>query len=84
MAVFLFGLFLQGNPGGTLPRLLSSSPSPVGLLASAILRQPQLSAYCDPLRHSDNNALRNTFEWTNLSHSLTTAPPMARTNSVMH
>ena len=81
MAVFLLGLFVLGNHSGALPQL-ERAPSR-GLLATAALTRPELSAYYASARHSDNNALRNTFEWTNESASLTSAPPMAQTNSVI-
>ena len=81
MAVFVLGLVVFGNHSGALPQF-ERGPSP-GLVATAALTQPELSAYYTSVRHSDNNALRNIFEWTNGSRSLTTAPPMAQTNSVM-
>ena len=81
MAVFVLGLFVFGNHAGAL-RQFDATPSSA-LLATAALNRPELAAYCASLRHSDNNALRNTFEWTNDSSSLTSAPPMAQTNSVI-
>ena len=80
MAVFVFGLFLFGN-NGTLHSY--DSENYPGVLAPAALTQPDFSTYYASVRHSGNNALRSTFEWTNDSHSLKTAPPMAQTNSVI-
>jgi hypothetical protein len=81
MAVFLLGLFLYGNQAGLLHQFHpASSPS---LLATAALSRPELSTYYADARHSENNALRNTFEWTNGNRSLSTAGPMAQTNSVI-
>jgi hypothetical protein len=78
MAVFLLGMFLYGGHAGLHPSAGAS------LLATASLRQPELSTYYASVRHSENNTLRNSLEWTNGSGSLSTAPPMAPTNSVMH
>ena len=78
MALFLFGVFLSGGHAGLHP-----APVP-SLLATASLKQPEFSTYYASVRHSENNALRNTFEWTNGNGSLSTAPPMAQTNRVMH
>ena len=80
MAVFVFGLFLFGNHGALHHFDADHSPS---LLATAALTKPGYSTYYASVRHSENNTLRGTFEWTNGSHSLTTTPPMAQTNSVM-
>src|SRR6266542_7019618 len=63
MAVFVLGLGVFGNHTGALPHL-EAAPSP-GLLATAALTQPDWSAYYASVRHSENNALRNTLEWTN-------------------
>ncbi len=80
MAVFVFGLFISGS-NGSLHHLDSDDfPS---ALTKAALKQPGYSTYYAAVRHSENNTLRSTFEWTNDSHSLRTAPPMAQTNSVM-
>lgn len=81
MAVFVLGLFLFGNHSGL--HQLNGNTMP-GTLASAALAQPDMASYYVAVRHSENNTWRNTFEWTNDSHSLTTAPPMAaRTNSII-
>ena len=80
MAVFVFGLFISGSNGAFHPLDGDNYPS---ALAHAALTQPDYSTYYASVRHSDNNALRSTFEWTNDSHSLRTTPPMAQTNSVM-
>jgi hypothetical protein len=77
MAVFVFGLFLFGNNGAL------HDSDPYAAVAAAALTQPDYSTYYASVRHSGNNALRSTFEWTNESHSLKTAPPMAQTNSVI-
>ena len=83
MAVFMLGMFLYGNQAGLLHHFQSASAS---LLATASLTQPEFSTYYASVQHSENNTLRNTFEWTNANgnSSLSTAPPMAKTNSVMH
>ena len=81
MAVFVFGAILFGNQPGAFSRFdAEASPS---VFAEAAMTRPDYSAYYASVRHSDNNTLRSTFEWTNDSHSLRTAPPMARTNTVM-
>ena len=80
MAVFLFGLFISGSNGSFHHLDSDGFPS---ALTKAALKQPGYSTYYASVRHSENNTLRSTFEWTNDSHSLRTAPPMAQTNSVM-
>jgi hypothetical protein len=80
MAVFVFGLFIYGSNGALHHYDSDNYPS---ALAAAALTQPDYSTYYASVRHSGNNALRSTFEWTNESHSLKTAPPMAQTNSVI-
>jgi hypothetical protein len=79
MAVFVFGLFLFGHNGVWHHY---DSDHYLGGLAAAALTRPDYSTYYASVRHSGNNALRNTFEWTNESRSLKTAPPVAPTNSV--
>jgi len=84
MAVFFLGVFLYGNEAGLLHQFHASpAPSLTSTAAAAVLSQPEYATYYASVRHSENNALRNTFEWTNGSSSLTTAPPMAPTNSVI-
>ncbi len=80
MAVFVFGLFITGSNGAFHPLDGDNFPS---ALAHASMTQPDYSTYYASARHSDNNALRSTFEWTNQSRSLRTTPPMPQTNSVM-
>ncbi len=80
MAVFVFGLFITGSNGAFHPLDGDNFPS---ALAHASMTQPDYSTYYASVRHSDNNALRSTFEWTNQSRSLRTTPPMPQTNSVM-
>ena len=80
LAVFLLGLFIHGNQAGGMQQFHPSARS--SLLARAALQQPEFSAYYADSQHGGNNALRNTFEWTNGNNSLSTAPPMAPTNSV--
>lgn len=80
MAVFVFGLFISGSNGSFHPLDTDNFPT---ALTQAALKQPTYSTYYASVRHSENNTLRSTFEWTNDSHSLRTAPPMAQTNSVM-
>jgi hypothetical protein len=81
MAVFVFGAVLFGNHPGAFSHFdPQTRPSD---LAHAALTQPDFSTYYADVRHSENNALRSSFEWTNDSRSLRTAPPMAHTNSVL-
>lgn len=79
MAVFVLGVFVFGQNRGGLP--FHPEPSP-HLMATAAAAEPDMSYYV-AVHHSENNTLRGTFEWTNGSHSLRTAPPMAQTNSVI-
>jgi hypothetical protein len=81
MAVFVFGVFVFGNHPGAFERF-NTTASPGVLATVAALAQPDYAAYYADVRHGGNNTLRSTFEWTNGSRSLTTAPPVARTNSV--
>ena len=81
MAVFMLGLFLSVH-GGLLHHLHAATST--SLFATASLTQPEYSTYYASVQHSENNTLRNTFEWTNGNSSLSTAPPMAPTNSVRH
>lgn len=82
MALFVLGVFVLGNHHGGLEQF---NGDPVrSVLAAAALKQPDMSTYYVSVRHSGNNALRSSFEWTNDSRSLTTAPPMAQTNSILH
>lgn len=89
MAVFVLGLFISGTSGtmhqmdGDLFGVIISHSLPKQGDYTA-LSQGDISTYYASVRHSENNTLRGTFEWTNGSHSLRTAPPMAQTNSVMH
>jgi hypothetical protein len=80
MAMFVLGLFIAGSNGAWHH---FESDSQTAALAEAALKKPDYSTYYASVRHSGNNALRSTFEWTNDSPSLKTAPPMAQTNSVM-
>ena len=82
LAVFLLCLTLW-NPAqpGLEPFI---SPPPMSMMATASLNDPSLAAYCDASRHSGYNRWNGaTFEWTNGSHSLTTAVPVFNTNSLM-
>ena len=79
--MFMLGLFLSAH-GGLLHHLHGASST--SLLATASLTRPEYSTYYASAQHSENNTLRNTFEWTNGNSSLSTAPPMALTNSVRH
>ena len=82
MAVFVLGVFVVGpHPAGLEHFNDETSP---GFLATVPLAHAELAPYYASVRHSDNNALRSTFEWTNGGGSLRTAPPMAQTNSVIH
>lgn len=81
MAVFVLGLFISGTNGA----LHQMDGDPLGTaLVQAALNHEDYSSYYASARHSENNTLRSTFEWTNGSRSLRTTPPMAQTNSVMH
>ena len=81
MAVFVLGLFISGT-NGTMHQM---DGDPLGTaLVQAALNHKDYSTYYASGRHSENNTLRSTFEWTNGSRSLRTTPPMAQTNSVMH
>ena len=58
--------------------------APTGLVAAAVLDSPNLVAYFAPKRHSSLNAWPGaTFEWTNDSPSLTTAPSFLQTNGLI-
>lgn len=89
MAVFVLGLFISGNNGtmhqmdGDLFGVIVPQSLPKQGDYTA-LSQGDISTYYASVRHSENNTLRSTFEWTNGSRSLRTTPPMAQTNSVMH
>jgi hypothetical protein len=82
MAVFVLGIFVAGQHPAGLERF-NGETSP-GFLATVAIDHTELAPYYASVRHSDNNALRSTFEWTNGGGSLRTAPPMAQTNSVIH
>ena len=72
MAVFVLGLFVAGrNPGG----LGATS----GVLAEFSMgeRDGRASFYLN------NSVQVTTFDWTNRGRSLTTAPPVAPTNSLV-
>ena len=74
MALFISALLLLNNLSHSLaPGEVSSSAR---LAAAASLNDPDLAAYYAAALHSGQNTWRNTFEWTNASHSLTTAAPM--------
>lgn len=89
MAVFVLALFITGTNGamhhmdGELFGVIIPQSLPKQGEYTA-LAQGDISTYYAAVRHSENNTLRSTFEWTNGSRSLRTAPPMAQTNSVMH
>jgi hypothetical protein len=77
-AVLLLSLAFvsQQHPLGTLATNSS-------LVATAMLSGPNPQMHL-AAHHSDNNSFTvATFEWTNGSHSLTTAPPSAGTNSLL-
>ena len=70
MAMFVLGLFIAGrNPGG----LGAAS----GVLAEFSMGEPQRSSF-----YVKNSVQVTTFDWTNRGHSLTTAAPVAPTNSL--
>ena len=79
MAVFVLGMFVFGQSRGGLHQFDGSSH----LTAAAAWELPGMAPYYASVRHSENNTLRSTFEWTNDSRSLTTSPPMTPTNSVI-
>lgn len=73
MAVFLFGMFVVGRqPGGLGP-------------AGSVLAQFGMSdSETERASHYANNSVQvMTFDWTNGSHSLTTAPPVSWTNRLI-
>ena len=88
MAVFVLGLFVVGqHPAGLEHFNAETSPNFLATVAwsrAELAPSVELAPYYASVRHSDNNALRSTFEWTNGGGSLRTAPPMAQTNSVIH
>lgn len=74
MALFISAMLLLNNLSHSLtPGEASASAR---LAAAASLSDPELAAYYAAALHSGQNTWRNTFEWTNASHSLTTAAPM--------
>jgi hypothetical protein len=74
MAVFLFGMFVVGRqPGG-----LGTGG---GVLAQFVMSEPAEQARAS---HCANNSVQvMTFDSTNGSHSLTTAPPVSWTNRLI-
>jgi hypothetical protein len=71
MAVFLFGMFVMGRQPGGLG-------SPGNVLAQFMMSES------DRVSHSANNSVQvMTFDSTNGSHSLTTAPPVSWTNQLI-
>ena len=88
MAVFVLGVFVVGqHPAGLQQFNGETSPNFLATVAwsrTELAPSVELAPYYASVRHSDNNALRSTFEWTNGGGSLRTAPPMAQTNSVIH
>lgn len=79
MAVFLLGLFVVGRPGGALDPYSAG-----GIFAHITLADSDLAPFHRSAHHSDNNSVQVTsFDWTNGSHSVTTAPPVARTNRLI-
>jgi len=73
MAVFLFGMFVVGrHPGGLGPTS--------GVLAQFGMMEPERARES----HYANNSVQiTTIDWTNGSHSLTTAPPVSGTNRLI-
>ena len=74
MALFVSALLLMNHLPQGLTQDGTSTPS--SLMAAASLSHPDLAAYYAAPTHSGQNTWRRTFEWTNASHSLTTAAPM--------
>ena len=71
MAVFLFGMFVVGR-------------QPDGLGSSGNVLAQFLMSEQDRVSHSVNNSIQvMTFDSTNGSHSLTTAPPVSGTNRMI-
>ena len=70
MSMFVLGLFIAGrNPGG----LGATS----GVLAELSMGEPERTSF-----YMKNSVQVTTFDWTNRGHSLTTAAPVAPTNSL--
>ena len=70
MAMFVLGLFIAGrSPGG----LGANS----GVLAEFSMAEPERASF-----YLNNSVQVTTFDWTNRGHSLTTAVPVAPTNSL--
>jgi hypothetical protein len=77
MAVFLLCAFVIGRPGSGL-----GPYAPAGIFAHITLAEPDGASFL--AHHSDNNSVQVTsFDWTNGSHSVTTAPPVSRTKSLI-
>jgi len=82
MAMFVLSMtfFTRGSTGFT-PFIVSP---PVSLVATVALSQPHLATYYASASHSEHNAWPiTTFEWTNGSRSLSTAPPVFSTNGLL-
>jgi hypothetical protein len=59
-------------------------PMPASLMATVAVSSPNLATYVMVASHSPHNACpRATFDWTNGSHSLTTAAPAWNTNGLI-
>jgi hypothetical protein len=82
MALFVVGMtFLTKSSTGFTPFIASP---PVSLVATVALNEPHLATYYAAAAHSEHNAWPvTTFEWTNGSHSLSTAPPVFKTNGLL-
>jgi hypothetical protein len=71
MAVFLFGMFVVGRqPGGLVPA--------GSVLAQFGTTEEERASHC-----ANNSVQVATIDWTIGSLSLTTAPPVSRTNRLI-
>ena len=74
-------IVLSSTPRSLTQFIVSPSTS---LVATVALNQPNLASYYAGAIHSEHNAWPiTTFDWTNGSHSLTTPPPLFKTNSLI-
>ena len=82
MALFIVSMtFFSRHSTGFTPFIASPAAS---LVATVALNEPHLATYYAAATHSEHNVWPiTTFEWTNGSHTLSTAPPVLRTNGLL-
>jgi len=81
VALLMAGFVLLSKDNSYLTSL--SSLSPARFNASNAVNQPHLLAYHAVAGHSEHNLMaRTTFEWTNRSLSLSTAPLKLNSNGI--